>query len=157
MQPITVYKRDHHGCAIIHYTGTLVESGATWVCIQAHAGFEHADVGAFRICRGDLMTEWFYADRYYNIFRIQHGETGQLKGWYCNITRPAEITAESIASDDLALDLVVSRDGVISLRDEAEFDSLNLSPQEQQAAWNAVSMLRGLVERRQPPFEDLHP
>ncbi len=56
--------------------------------------------------RNDLFLETFYADRWYNIFEIHDRDDGALKGWYCNIGRPATLGDAAISYVDLALDLV---------------------------------------------------
>ncbi len=155
MSDFTVYKRDHQGREVWHYGGTVIERGPNFVCIRARfASRDVVDVGALIFRRGDLMTEWFYNDRYYNVFMVQDGD-GPVKGWYCNITRPAHITADSAASDDLALDVVVDSDGRITLLDEDEFAALDLPEAERQAALNAVADIRRAVTAREGPFAAL--
>jgi len=150
MQPFTVYKCDEQGNLLLSYTGELIERGETWVCIQAKFALDNVPIGPLTLQTGDLMTEWFYADRYYNVFCIE--KDGYLKGWYCNITRPAQITETSVSADDLALDVIVSPDREITLLDEAEFDALDITKHERQSALNAVQTLRDLVAREVPPF-----
>ena len=41
--------------------------------------------------KGDRFVEYYYSDRWYNIFAIYDRDDGQLKGWYCNIGKPAVI------------------------------------------------------------------
>lgn len=155
MNDFTIYKRDHQGREVWHYDGTVIERGANFVCIRARfASRDVVDVGALVFRRGDLMTEWFYNDRYYNVFMVQDGD-GPVKGWYCNITRPAHITADSAAADDLALDVVVGPGGSITLLDEAEFAALTLSEIEHQAALRAVDDIRRAVAARAGPFAAL--
>jgi uncharacterized protein len=151
-QPVTVYKRDHRGRPVWSYTGTLVDTGYRWVCLQADFQRDAVDIGVMVFERGDRMTEWFYSDRYYNVFRVQHGYSLRLKGWYCNITRPAEITPHSVASDDLALDVFVSPDGKITLLDEDEFAALPLPPDERVAALQAVESIQRLAALHEYPF-----
>jgi uncharacterized protein len=152
MTPITVYKRDHRGRPVWHYTGTVAERGPDWVRLHAYFGRELVDIGLVTFRRGDLMVEWFYADRYYNVFQLHDGDGGPIKGWYCNITRPADITADTVAADDLALDVFVSPRGEITVLDEDEFAALELDPAEQAAALAAVDEIRGHVRQRQGPF-----
>lgn len=148
----TIYKRDEHGRDVFHYTGELVERGEGWVCIRAPFGFASRDLGYIFLKQGDWFTEWFYTDRWYNIFRIEDVETGVLKGWYCNLTRPAEIHADSAAADDLALDVFVHPDGAIRLLDEDEYAALSLTAEEHQAVDAAVREIKRLVTRREGPF-----
>jgi protein associated with RNAse G/E len=155
MSDFTVYKCDHEGQVVWQYSGTVLERGPDWVCLTAVFNGRESDMGFITFRRGDVFTEWFYADRWYNVFRIADGETGALKGWYCNITRPAQITAASVRADDLALDVFVTPDGQVMLLDEDEFAALTLPAGDQQAALQAVDTLRDLVARRDEMFEEI--
>lgn len=146
----TVIKRNHEGVHVWQYEGEVVEIGDHFICIQARFNRDKADIGVMIFRRDDLMTEWFYDDRWYNVFKVQDGDG--LKGYYCNITRPAEFTATTIAADDLALDVFVSPAGEITLLDEDEFAELPLSDDERQAAHDAIAHIRRLVSLRETPF-----
>jgi protein associated with RNAse G/E len=157
MSRITVYKCDHNGAVVWQYPAIIASSGPTWVCLTASFDRDEADLGFVVFRRGDVFTEWFYTDRWYNIFRIKDGITGQLKGWYCNITRPAVITADSVRADDLALDVFVMPNGNLILLDELEFDTLDLPAAERINALRAVETIRHAVSTRTPPFTDIRP
>lgn len=154
MSPITIQKLDHTGKLKYQYPGEVVERTPTSVCVVApFVGRESVDLGCVVLRRGDTFTEWHYSDRWYNIFQVNAVEDGHLKGWYCNVTRPATITARQVSADDLALDVYVMPDGEIHLLDEDEFAALNLSADEQAAAWRAVDALRQAAADRIPPFQ----
>lgn len=155
MTSITIEKRDHNGAYVLSYTGEVLQRAANCVVLQAYFALGRAEAGPIVLEAGDLMTEWFYSDRYYNVFMIQQGEDGHVKGWYCNVTRPAEITTARVASDDLALDLVVLPSGAISVLDEAEFNALHLTAAERQAAWDAVAAIRHSAGIGEGPFQRL--
>lgn len=157
MSEITVHKRNHLGEVVYSYRGQVVESGADWVCLQAPFTRPDVDLGYVVMRQGDLFTEWYFADRWFNIFQIEDVDTGQLKGWYCNITRPAVITPDRVSADDLQLDVFVSPDGTLMLLDEDEFDALNLSSDERMEALRAVETLRTAVAERTAPFDQITP
>ncbi len=151
---ITVHKLDAAGCEVWSYTGHLLARGATWVRLEAHALFDRDEIifPGLTLRRGDRMVETFYADRWYNVFTIYDGAAGDLKGWYCNITRPARLEAKDVRAEDLALDLLVYPEGGDLVLDDDEFDALGLSPEEQSTARQALAELRELAARRQGPF-----
>ena len=155
MSRFTVIKRDAHGREVLSYSGCLYERGPGFVCIDAVFSLDDRDLGYIRLRRGDIFREWFYADRGYNIFRVQDGGSGQLKGWYCNITRPAIIADDSVAADDLCLDVFVHPNGETLLLDEDDFARLNLSQPEIDAAWAAVAEIQRMARRRRPPFDEI--
>ncbi len=155
---ITVQKLDHNSVLVWQYHGEIVKQGDTWVKLEAKMGRDaHTDHFDFRV--GDTMTEYFYADRWYNVFRVQDVDSGAVKGWYCNITRPAEISTTqdgvTVKAEDLALDVVVMPDGAIHLLDEDEFAALPLSDLERGQVWHAVGQIRALVEARSAPFDEI--
>lgn len=152
---ITVLKLDEHGAEKIRYDGRVIARGETWVCLQAPFSVDSADLGAVVFRRGDRFTEWFFTDRWYNIFRVEDAKTQQLKAWYCNITRPAQISEEVVMSEDLALDVLVLPDGAFYLLDQDEFAALNLPEAQRHAALAAVDELKTMVADRLPPFEEI--
>ena len=105
--------------------------------------------------RGDVFTEWFYSARWYNVFRIEDGASGALKGWYCNLTRPAQLGEQCVSADDLALDVFVRPDGALQLLDEDEYAELRLSALEHAAVLQAVEQIRQAVASGCAPFEEL--
>ena len=155
MGDFTVIKRDAYGTEQLSYQGVLVARDDGHVCIDAEFALPDRDLGYIHLRRGDRFREWFYADRWYNIFRVQDVDTLAVKGWYCNITRPAVITVEGASAEDLALDVFVTPDGRTLLLDEAEFAELNLPAEEQREAWQAVESIKTLVAERLPPFDEI--
>lgn len=148
-----IIKRDHRGAFIWQYEGEVIEQGTHFVCIQARFNRDKADISVMVFRRGDVMTEWFYDDRWYNVFKVEDDTGERLKGYYCNITRPAEISESTIAADDLALDVFVSPEGEITLLDEDDFAALPLTDEERQSAREAVNQIRTLVIKRESPFD----
>jgi predicted RNA-binding protein associated with RNAse of E/G family len=155
MTEITIIKRSHHGTVALEYRGEVVERGETWVCVRARFNFADKPVGPIVFRRGDLFTEWHYADRWYNVFEIHDVDDNHLKGWYCNVTRPALIDDGTVQADDLALDMFVSPDGGVLVLDEDEFSALDLPDTDRQQALMTVQVIREIVERREPPFDSI--
>ena len=155
MTAFTVIKRDASGEDKLSYTGVISDRGDSFVCVDAIFGFADRDLGYVQLRQGDRFREWFFADRWFNIFRIQDVAARQLKGWYCNITRPPIIAAKQVAADDLCLDVFVRPDGATVLLDENEYRRLNLSRAEQDKAWEAVTEIYQMVNLRLPPFDEI--
>ena len=79
-------------------------------------------------------------------------DTGALRGWYCNITRPAVIEEARVSAVDLALDVWVDPAGRTWVLDEEEFAALDLGPDEVAAARAAVAKVLALAAQRGGPF-----
>lgn len=149
---ITVYKNNHHGEPVWKYQGSVIERGDSYVCLRAYFDRQQANLGFVSFNRGDLFIEWFFTDRWYNIFQVHDGDSETIKGWYCNITRPALIGHDSIMADDLELDIWVMPNGTMMLLDEKEFGDLDLSTDERMAALRAIQRIRQDAAERQGPF-----
>lgn len=101
--------------------------------------------------RNDRFVETFYTDKWYNIFEIYDRDDGKLKGWYCNITKPAIIEDISVSYVDLALDLWVSADGKRKVLDEDELEELRLDVETRQKVFAGLRELEQYFETKNPP------
>ena len=96
------------------------------VRLEAFFNRDDTDLGFAVFKRGDRFVESFYTDRWYNIFAVYDRDDGQLKGWYCNVCRPAVVGETAVRCADLALDLWVTPSGQTTILDEDEFAALDL-------------------------------
>lgn len=154
---VVVSKLRPDGSVAISYAGRVLAHTANEVVLEAIFGRETMELSYVTLETGDRFVEHFYSDRWYNIFVIYDGGSGALKGWYCNVTRPAAIeeTAEGglvVRAVDLALDYFVQPGGSEFVLDEDEFEALALGPEDTAAAWAALAELRALARERRGPF-----
>ncbi|RII18858.1 hypothetical protein DSC45_09570 [Streptomyces sp. YIM 130001] len=120
---------------LLHDDGTRVSLRAAW------AGDGVRDFGAFRFEPGDVFTEHYWRDRWYAVKAVRAAD-GSLKGWYCDVTRPAVAGDGEVRVEDLDLDLWCSADGRTVLRlDEDEFARSGLAERDPGAAAEAVRAL----------------
>ncbi|MCM2390284.1 DUF402 domain-containing protein [Streptomyces albipurpureus] len=135
------------GATKIRYPAVLLWDDGTHVAVRAPWAFEGVrDFGFVRFEPGDVFLEHYWRDRWYSVKEVRTGG-GVLKGWYCDVTRPARFTGEEIWVEDLELDLWVSADGSLVLRlDEDEFAASGLTQSDPEAAEAAVGALEE-VER----------
>jgi uncharacterized protein len=127
MEPISVLKRNLQGEVTWHYPGLILERGENFVRLEAR--FNRPDIPFMDIVlkQNDRFVETFYTDRWYNIFEIHDRDDDRIKGWYCNLGRPAIWDApDTISYVDLELDLWVATDGKQTVLDEPEFGALDL-------------------------------
>ncbi|WP_329054408.1 DUF402 domain-containing protein [Streptomyces violaceus] len=126
----------------IRYTGELLTDDGTRVAVRAPwAGSGVRDFGFVRFEPGDVFTEYYWRDRWYAVKEVRSA-TGTLKGWYCDITRPAVRSGPELVVEDLDLDLWRSADGTDVRRlDEDEFADSGLSETDPEAAAAALAAL----------------
>ena len=94
MTDFVIRKLDSHGREVFRYPADRVlNRTATSVTIEAtFARHDRLELGYATFERGDRFVEHFYIDRWYNVFEVHATGTDALRGWYCNIARPALIT-----------------------------------------------------------------
>ncbi len=127
MEPINVLKRNLQGEVTWQYSGLVLERGENFVRLEARFNREDLPFMGVVLKQNDRFVETFYTDRWYNIFEIHDRDDDQVKGWYCNLGRPAAWDApDTISYVDLALDLWVAADGTQTVLDQDEFEALGL-------------------------------
>ena len=149
---ITVHKLNERGQEVWRYEGMVLERTENRVTLQAHFDHDDLDFHSLQIRRDDRFVETFYNDRWYNIFAIHDVDDDHLKGWYCNIARPACIEVDHVYADDLALDLIVTPEGEPLILDEEEFAALEISPEERQKALETLAELMAMAAEKSGPF-----
>ena len=150
MSAIIVYKRNLAGQVTWQYEGNVLKQEANSMVIEAFFNREDMLFQGITLKRGDRFVESYFSDRWYNTFEIHDRDDGHLKGWYCNIARPAEFGPESISYIDLGLDLWVTPDGRQTVLDEDEFSDLDLDPTTRKRALAALEELQREFTLRSP-------
>ncbi len=143
MPGVTVYKLDLQGRVTYQYAGRVLRREPNAVVLEAFFTKPDMPFMGVTLKRGDRFVETYYRDRWYNIFEIYDRDDDQLKGWYCNIGKPAAIADGSVSYVDLALDLWVAADGTQTVLDEDEFDELGLDEATREAALRGLEELKG--------------
>lgn len=145
MSQLTVHKLDHNGVHVWQYPARELARDAHSVRLEAFFSRGDIDLGFSTFARGDRFIEYFYNDRWYNIFAVHAGNSERLKGWYCNICRPAYLGETEIRCEDLALDLWAEPEGEMVVLDEAEFAALPLTPGERENSLRALHALQQMA------------
>lgn len=147
-----VHKLDPRGVIVLTYEAEVERRLPNGVRLAARWTRSPMRLGYVTFETNDHFTEWFFNDRWYNIFEIASPD-GALKGWYCNVAAPATIEEEDLFCRDLLLDLWVAPDGASAVLDEDEFaedDSLDDTTRDQARA--GLADLQALVAQCQGPF-----
>lgn len=147
-----VQKKNLAGDVTYLYEGQVVGRDEHSITIEAF--FDRADMPfvdtVFRT--GDRFVEYYFDDRWYNIFEVHDRDDDRIKGWYCNVCKPAAFEDGVVAYVDLALDLWVSADGRQHVLDEDEFATLNLDHELKAAALQGLQELKQLFFNNKPPL-----
>ncbi|GAB4402237.1 MAG: hypothetical protein OHK0052_25610 [Anaerolineales bacterium] len=141
---VWVVKQDVEGRETWRYRGRVLAREAAWLRLEAFFNREDTLFHGIWLKKGDRFVETFYTDRWYNVFAMYDRDDGGFKGWYCNVCFPAEFADDAVCYRDLALDLLVYRDGRQVVLDEDEFALLHLPPEAGAQALVALAQLQAL-------------
>lgn len=139
---IVVVKLDIHRKETWRYSGTLIRKTSDTILLEAYFNRPDRPFHGITMRKGDRFVEKYYFDRWYNIYEIHDCDDDVIKGWYCNVSKPAEMKNAQISYVDLALDLLVFPDRKQLVLDEDEFDELNLSEEVHRKATAALEELK---------------
>lgn len=151
MTQLTVHKLDEHGREVWRYPARVLERRPNCVRLEAFFDRQDLDLGYTIFKRGDRFIEYYYTDRWYNVFAVYDRDSGELKGWYCNICRPAQIAETAVRCEDLALDVWVEPNGTAAVMDEDEFAGLNLTEAERRQSQAALAKILTLADEERLP------
>jgi len=116
---------------------------------------EHDLLGT--ISSGTISTEYYWLDRWYNVFRFSDPDR-RLKNYYCNVNQPPSFDGRVLSYIDLDIDVLVAPDLTYKILDVEDFEEnarRYAYPDEVQAnARRAVDELTGLIESRTFPFNE---
>jgi len=141
---IIVIKRNIQGEETWRYSGRVLEWAVNGVLLEARFNRPDLPFHGIVLGRGDRFLEVYFTDRWYNIFEIHDCQDDHLKGWYCNVSFPAELADGVVSYVDLALDLLIFPDGRKLVLDEDEFQNLRLPEEQQCLALEGLQQLEKL-------------
>lgn len=147
---VRVQKKNPAGEVTYQYEGVLLKRDENSVTVEAIFDRDDMPFQDVVFKKGDRFVEYYYSDRWYNIFAIYDRDDEGLKGWYCNIGKPAVIEDGIVSYVDLALDLWVSADGTQTVLDEDEFAALDLTDELRRNALSGLKELQRLRLNEKP-------
>jgi protein associated with RNAse G/E len=114
---------------------------------------EHDLLGT--ISSGTISTEYYWLDRWYNVFRFS-GPDRELQRFYCNVNVPPQFDGHVLSYIDLDIDVLVEPDLTYKILDEDDFEQnakRYLYPDQVKVnARRALAELTELIESRSFPF-----
>lgn len=135
---------------VLRHNGTLLVLDAKF-----DQEIKHELLGT--IALGTTSTEYYWLDRWYNIFRFAQ-PSGELRSYYCNVNVPPTFDGQVLSYVDLDIDILVEPDFTYRIVDLEDFEvnakRYNYSLEIQTNAKRALSELVTLIERRSFPFVD---
>jgi protein associated with RNAse G/E len=154
-EAITVRVFKYDGGEYRHWNATIARREDSLIVLDAEfeADVQHDLLGNIR--RGTRTVEYYWLDRWYNIFQFLASD-GATKLYYCNVNMPPTINDDVLSYIDLDLDILVQPDFSYEVLDLDEFEAnaarYGYPKQITDRAHQAVDELISLIEARQFPF-----
>lgn len=116
--------------------------------------FNHSHLGVIR--RGTVSYEFYWKNRWYNIFRF-HEPEGDFRNFYCNINCPPEFKNNVLSYIDLDVDVLVRKDLSFVILDTEEFEinavKFGYSKELRQKVNENLSRVIQLINDKKFPFD----
>jgi hypothetical protein len=151
MPVMKILKKNLAGEVTWQYEGEVLRRDENSITVEAFFNRDDMPFQGIILKRNDRFVETFYIDKWYNIFEIYDRDDGGLKGWYCNLTKPAMIEDGQVSYVDLVLDLWVSANGKRTVLDEDELEMLELDDFTRQKMYAGLQELEQYFESKNPP------
>jgi protein associated with RNAse G/E len=152
---ITVRSYKYDGSEHRHWPAQLVNQSGSLLVLDAkfEADVEHDLLGL--IASGTHSLEYYWLDRWYNIFRFGNPD-GSVRSFYCNVNQPPEFDGQVLKYTDLDLDILVNPDFSYHILDQEEFEKncriYSYPETVKLEAQNALCELQTMIETRAFPF-----
>jgi protein associated with RNAse G/E len=113
----------------------------------------HSQLGLIE--RGTVSIEYYWLDRWYNVFRFLEPD-GSLRNFYCNVNLPPTFDGQTLTYVDLDIDIIVKPDFSYQILDRDEFEQnaerLGYPVEVREGAERALLELLNMIESRAFPF-----
>jgi len=153
-EKVTVNSRKYDGRIRRTWQCKLVERQESLVVLvgEFEQDIEHPGLG--RINCGTLSHEYYWLDRWYNIFRF-HEPNGTFRNYYCNVAMPPEFDGSTLDYVDLDIDILVWPDHRYEVVDRDDFQrntfKYGYTSEIRQMADNSVDEIVRMIESKALP------
>jgi len=114
----------------------------------------HPQLGVIK--RGTVSHEYYWLDRWYNVFRFYEPD-GEFRNYYCNINLPPTYKNNSLDYVDLDIDVLVQKDFTYKILDQEEFEEhallYNYPREIKQRVKSSLADILKMIEKRIFPFD----
>jgi uncharacterized protein len=154
---VTINSRKYDLTIRRSWQARLIETkGSLLVFVGVFAeGVQHPDLG--RISSGTISYEYYWLDRWYNVFRF-HEPDGTFRNWYCNINMPPKFEGSVLDYVDLDIDILIWPGKEPIVLDEDEFEEnaalFNYPEEVITGSRTGLALLQRDIEAQAFPFSE---
>jgi uncharacterized protein len=155
--PVTVRVLKYDGAEHRRWSASLTRREGSLIVLDAAFEFDVQHHLLGDIQRGTRTIEYYWLDRWYNVFRFLDGDD-ETRLYYCNVNMPPKLEDEVLTYIDLDIDILVQPDLSYQVLDLAEFganaERYGYPEEIKRHAHGAVDELISMIETRQFPFAE---
>jgi uncharacterized protein len=152
---ITVRVFKHDGAEYRRWKAKLSRREDNLIVLDAEFDVDVSHELLGEIKRGTKTIEYYWLDRWYNVFQFLK-EDGRTRLWYCNVNTPPRLQEDVLTYVDLDIDILVQPDFSFQVLDEDEFETnarlYGYSDDEKSRAQSAVEELLRMIDQGHFPF-----
>ena len=154
-EQITVRVLKYDGAEYRRWDATLARQDDSLIVLDAEFEFDVQHESLGKIPRGTPTIEYYWLDRWYNIFRFLECD-GATRLYYCNVNMPPATSGGVLSYVDLDIDILVRSDFSYQVLDLEEFaanaERYGYPEPVKSQAHEAVDELISMIETRRFPF-----
>ena len=154
-EPITVRVLKYDGTEYRRWKASLAQQEDSLLVLDAEFEYDVQHQLLGEINRGTRTIEYYWLDRWYNIFRFLD-DKGQTRLFYCNVNMPPAYADSTLSYVDLDIDILAQPDLSYQVLDQDEFEKhaelFGYDDDTRRQAHSAVDELIAMIEQRQFPF-----
>jgi protein associated with RNAse G/E len=154
---ITVRVLKHDGAEYRRWNARRARQEGSLLILDAEFEFDVQHESLGKISKGTQTAEYYWLDRWYNVFRFLDEEGGTTV-YYCNINTPPKLEGDVLSYVDLDIDVLVQSDFSFEVLDLEEFEvnaiRYGYSDELKSKARAALDELLSMLERREFPFTE---
>ena len=145
----------HDGTEYRRWRGRIVQHDGPLIVLEAEFDSDVSHQLLGEIKRGSRLIEYYWLDRWYNVFRFLH-DNGSTRLYYCNINTPPTFDGQLLTYIDLDVDVIVNPSLSYEVQDLEEFEvnseRYGYTAEEKKNVQKALAELTGIIKSRQFPF-----
>ena len=153
---LTIRVLKYDGTEYRRWNARVARSEGSLIVLDAEFDLDVQHELLGKIPKGSRTVEYYWLDRWYNVFRFLK-EDGGTRLYYCNINMPPLFDGALLSYIDLDIDILVEPDLSYEVLDLDEFERnaelFDYDDETKRRARTAVDELISMIESRQFPFE----
>ncbi len=152
---VTVYARGFDGEIRKSWKANLIKKEKNLLSLvgEFDREIDHQHLGLIQL--GTISYEYYWLDRWYNVFRF-HEPEGSFRNYYCNVNMPPTFESNVLDYVDLDIDVLVAKDGSYTILDSEEFEEnavmYAFSDDIRTKVSEAIDELIAMIGQRKFPF-----